>query len=105
MALMYDEPKGNLPLISNPESTLDFSQVELSTDKVYRVLYWGYLMELAYQNPGQTQKKYFEENNYEYEIKVTWNPDTKTMVTNRPVCPNKHLHHIGTTCNVCGLKD
>jgi hypothetical protein len=87
------------------DSTYYFDKMPVPENKRDRTRYWGIWYEEAYLNPDITQYWYHEENDYEYEIRITWYPDTKTFVTNRGGCPFMSSHHIGSTCAVCKQKD
>ena len=83
------------------DSTYFFKGSSMLNEKESRTRYWGIYYEEAYNNPGITQRRYCEENEYEYEIRVTWYPDTQTIVTNSGGCTNMNHHHLGMTCPVC----
>jgi len=59
----------------------------------------------AVASPGITFKRYHEENNLEYEDRVTYNETTNTLITNDIRCPMYCHHHLGSTCGMCGQKD
>lgn len=59
----------------------------------------------AFNHPGETFRRYFEENGYEYEERATYDKATNTLTTNAGGCPVYYLHHIGHTCTMCGMKD
>jgi hypothetical protein len=60
-------------------------------------------MREAIRNPGVRQVHYQEENGYEYETYAIYDPKTNSITTNWIGCPRSAWHHIGDTCNMCGL--
>jgi len=65
----------------------------------------GWFQRQAVENPGMTQFRYHEENDYEYEDRCTYDEATNTLITNSGICPIAYNHHVGSTCPMCGLKD
>jgi hypothetical protein len=61
----------------------------------------GFLFDQAYQNPYRTQRRYHEENGFEFEERATWFPVSGIMVANTSVCPASSEHHLGSTCGIC----
>ena len=106
MAKYTDKPINKLTRAKGmSDSTYYFENNLIPDTEKSRIRYWGIYYEQAYNNPGVTQKRYHEENEYEYECRITWYPDTQTFVTNSGGCPFMNYHHLGTTCPVCKQKD
>ncbi len=102
---MYtDQPKNKLPRATG----MGDSQFKLN-DKSVKDMLAKYSMipsrwKEAIQNPGETLRMYHEENGYEYEHRVRYDPETNS-IWSTDYCPFAFGHHLGQTCSCCGLVD
>jgi hypothetical protein len=64
-----------------------------------------WLWKRAVDSPTQLQVWTYEENNQTFIKVALYLSETKTIWTNLAGCPWMHHHHVGSTCEICGMKD
>lgn len=67
------------------------------------VNYGHWLWRRAVLNPGEMHTMQYEENGVTYTYDALFDPVTEIMHTNLPGCPWRTFHHVGATCEVCGV--
>lgn len=110
MTKFYDSPPNRLPIARGYSNDNDHTFHFGKRDLVARIndeysFYLGGILKKAVQNPGVWIRRWFEENNYQYEDHAKYDPETNTIQTNDIRCPSSAWHHVGSVCDVCGLKD
>jgi hypothetical protein len=99
MGYFYSTPKGRLKL-SKGLNDSTFHMGERTKIEIKGLC--GWFIAKAVDNPGITQYRYHEENNYEYEGRAVYNEKDNTVITNTVYCPIRYNHHVGSTCGMCG---
>ena len=110
MTVYTDKPRGILPFAkknSEFKNVYNFGKRDLSAlvEDKYRSLGITQQMREAVRHPGVRITHYHEENGYEFETYSIYDPKTNSIITNWYGCPRSAWHHIGETCDMCGLKD
>lgn len=84
---------------------LNFARIAQSIKEYPEQYNCHWLWRAAVAAPMRMQVWKYEEKDITYVREALYNPYTKIMRTNMIGCPVSYNHHIGSTCDVCGLKD